>query len=188
MSPEQRLDTGVDTAAVARFEQARDGESPASIESCLPGEGTAEYSATLVELILIDLEFGWKAQLEDSGGLVRGSAVSLQVYVDRFAALQDRKVLRGLVVRALCLRQQMGDHPDVRACLQSHPGLFESERELLSRLAATGYSLRSPTVSLAVTRDAQAIMSTFLGRDIELAGAATVPQPALSEAMTVPSS
>ncbi|MCP4171232.1 MAG: hypothetical protein GY758_10730, partial [Fuerstiella sp.] len=158
MSPEQRLDTGVNTAAVARFEQLRDGESPVSIESCLPGEGTAEYSATLVELILIDLEFGWKTQLENSCGIVRGSAVSLQGYVDRFAALQDREVFSDLVVRTLCLRQQMGDHPDVRACLQAYPGLFESERELLSRLAATGYSLRSPTVSLAVTRDAQAIM------------------------------
>ena len=189
MSQKKTSDTIVDAAAVARFEQARDSESPASIESCLPGEGAAEYRVTLVELILIDLEFGWKVQLEKSGGGGgRSSAVSLQGYVDRFAALQDREVLSDLVVRALCLSQQMGDHPDVRACLQAHPGLFKSERELLSRLAATGYSLRSPTVSLALTRDAQAIMSTFLGRDIELAVAATVPQPALSEVIPVPSS
>ena len=186
MSPQQRLDISVDTAAVARFEQARDGESPASIESCLPAQDTAEYSVTLVELILIDLEFGWKAQLEKfGGGGGRHSAVSLQGYVDRFTALQDREVLSDLVVRALCLRQQMGDHPDVRTCLQAHPGLFESERELLSRLAATGYSLRSPTVSLAVTQDAQAILSAFLAGNTDPAAVETIPQSGLLEAMTV---
>ena len=170
-------DGSVDAVAVARFEQSYESDSPASIESCLPAQDTAEYRTTLVALILIDLEFGWKAQLEKSGG-DRSSAVSLRDYVDRFTALQDREVLRDLVVRAFCLRQQMGDHLDLRACLQAYPDLFDSERELLSRLAATDYFLRSPTVSLTVTQDAHAIMSTFLRRGNDLPAAMTVPPSA----------
>ena len=189
MSLEKGLNAAIspDASAVARFEQSRDSDAPASIESCLPAEDTAEYRTTLIELVLIDLEFGWKAELEkSSGGGIRHSAVSLQGYIDRFTALQDRELLGDLVVRTLCLQQQMGDQPDVRQCLKDHPGLFPSERALLSRLAATGYSLRSPTVSLAVTQDAQAVMSTFLNRGNDLAAAETIPPAAAAEALTVP--
>jgi len=49
MSLEKRsnAEISVDLAAVAGFEQSRDSESPASIESCLPSEDTTEYRATL---------------------------------------------------------------------------------------------------------------------------------------------
>jgi len=149
----------IDETARQRFEQSWIQDQPESIETVLPSTEDPLYQATLEELVLIDLEFRWKHQLDGSGKSQDSrSALSLDDYVGQFPSLGDTGVMRNLVVREMCLRQQLGDQPDIRQTIKAHPGVFESERHLLTLLADTGYAFRSQTVSLAINREARTIM------------------------------
>ena len=173
----------IDETARQRFEQSWIQEQPDSIDTVLPSTEDPLYQATLEELVLIDLEFRWKHQLDKPGKSQDSrSPLSLDDYVARFPSLGETEVMQNLVEREMGLRQQLGDQPDIRQTIKAHPGVFESERHLLTRLAETGYAFRSQTVSMAINREARRVAApTILWDDTD----PVAPQPASGRGHTL---
>ncbi len=88
---------------VAAYESARARDAGADLASFLPDPGHPLYTEVLLELVRVDLEFGW----------TRGEAARrLEDYRDCFPRLFERpEVLRALTFEEFRLRRQAGEDP-----------------------------------------------------------------------------
>jgi len=84
----------IDETARQRFEQSWIQGQPDSIDTVLPSTEDPLYQATLEELVLIDLEFRWKHQIDGAGKSQDSrSSLSLDDYVARFPSLGETEVM-----------------------------------------------------------------------------------------------
>jgi hypothetical protein len=87
---------------VGAYEAARARDAGADLARFLPDPGHPLYAEVLLELVRVDLEFGW----------TRGAARRLEDYRDRFPLLfQQPDVLRALTFEEFRLRRQVGEDP-----------------------------------------------------------------------------
>src|SRR5262245_35959397 len=117
----------IDELCRRRFEQSRRSDRSVSIEDCLPPDASASYLPTLEELVLIDLEFGWKEALAagTSGPLV-------ETYLARFPRLnQHDRVLR-LLRYEYELRAKGSPSPSLEEYRERFPEWVTTGREIVS--------------------------------------------------------
>ena len=91
-----------------RFEQSWIEHRAEPIEHFLPAQDDPAYPATLEELVLIELEFAWKAWRDGGGGK---QPVQVAEYRQRFSALDRPEILQRLLSEEFRVRQRYGDNP-----------------------------------------------------------------------------
>ena len=110
----------IDDAVVAEFESAWLDGDPKPISGYLKDIESAKKTATLIELVLIDIEFSWKAtQPTDS------SPHLLEWYVDRFPELADPVIIQKLLAEEFEVRARYGDQPRYEDFEKRFPGLID---------------------------------------------------------------
>ncbi len=116
----------IDEGCRRRFEKARRQEPATRIEDFLPDSAAAEYLPTLVELVLIDLEFGWRsAAAGQEGPLVEN-------YLERFPPLQQLEHALLLLRHEYELRRRAFQaSPSVEEYRRRFPQWVITGRELL---------------------------------------------------------
>jgi hypothetical protein len=95
----------IDEGCRRRFEQARRFHPAALLADFLPAAADPAYLAMLEELVLIDLEFGWK----DAGPGMTGPLVD--DYLRRFPRLAQRSIAFRLLRHEYELRLARGEVP-----------------------------------------------------------------------------
>ena len=140
----------IDEALRRRFEQARRDDPSAQIDAYLPPEDSAEYLPTLEELVLIDLEFGWKQALAP-----KSSGPMVEAYIARFPKLNRREVCLRLLRYEYELRSKSGAAPSLDEYRARFPAWVATGRELVTAqgdvsrtLGAAGPSGGSSDVAL----------------------------------------
>jgi serine/threonine protein kinase/tetratricopeptide (TPR) repeat protein len=120
----------IDEAARRRFEAAWRAGRPEPIERCLPAEDDPAYQPTLEELVLIDLEFRWKAAITPDG--TRADRPRVEGYLTRFPRLNRPAFVRRLVKEEyLCrLRHGEGERPNLAEYQARFPGLSVTGTDL----------------------------------------------------------
>lgn len=117
----------IDEAVRRRFEQARRADPAAAIADYLPPDDSPAYFATLEELVLIDLEFGWKeAERERSFGPL------VEKYLERFPKLRERGVGVRLLRYEYELRSKRKPAPSLDEYRSRFPEWITTGRELLA--------------------------------------------------------
>jgi tetratricopeptide (TPR) repeat protein len=101
----------VDEDARRRFEAAWAAGAAPPIEPFLPPENNNLYQATLIELVLIDLEFQWKVRGPSSGPATTDSPARVEAYLARFPALDQPMAVLQLVRQEYRVRHIYGDQP-----------------------------------------------------------------------------
>lgn len=120
MSPE-----AIDEVRRRRFEQVRRAGPAASLEEYAPATDEPGYLATLEELALIDMEFGWKEAPAGSSG------PTVEDYLARFPALNERKVVFRLLRYEYELRVARGETTVLEEYRRRFPEWLVSGMEFL---------------------------------------------------------
>lgn len=81
-------------------------------------------TATLTELVIIDLEFRWK-RFTQSGDHTRIQPLSLEDYLQRFPELDRPNCIEQLAVEEFTIRRRYGDRPMVDSFVERFPDLKE---------------------------------------------------------------
>ena len=107
----------IDEPLRRRFEAAWIAGAPLAIEACLPPRDSPAYLPTLEELVLIELEFAWKAHLaprqdhtwrQDWNSQPQPQPPRAEQYVERFPELNRLEILARLREQELLVRPQPG--------------------------------------------------------------------------------
>jgi hypothetical protein len=131
--------TLIDEGSRLRFEAAWRQNQPQPIEAFLPPPEQPNYLPTLEELVLVEMEFAWKAA-NRSAPAARPALV--EAYLARFPQLnQPERVLR-LLRQELQLRQRFDDRPTIDEYRARFPNLVTTGREI------EGTTLDSPAARL----------------------------------------
>jgi WD40 repeat protein/serine/threonine protein kinase len=119
---------GIDEEARRRFERGWCAGRPEALAAVLPPPEHPLYRATLEELILIEMEFAWKAWQSSADG-ERCRPDFIEDYLGRFPILNTPDVLSRLVDQERQVRQRSGDRiedseyrrrfPDIETTLPS---------------------------------------------------------------------
>ncbi len=112
----------IDEDARRRFESAWAAHKPLPIEACLPPAQSAAWLPTLEELVMIELEFGWK-QHHAAGPIV-------EEYFTRFSQLLRADIALRLVQQEYDVRQAHGDRPSIEQYRKRFPDLIVTGQEL----------------------------------------------------------
>jgi eukaryotic-like serine/threonine-protein kinase len=112
----------IDEKARRRFESAWTARRPIAIENCLPPASDPAWLPTLEELVLIELEFGWKTN-HKAGPLVED-------YLDRFPQLLRADILLRLIQQEYEVRQSYGDRPTREQYRKRFPDVILTGDEL----------------------------------------------------------
>ena len=94
----------IDEQILSEFEAAWIAGNPLSIANCLVNVSEEYRAQTLIELVLIDIEFAWKNRSE-SGPTPR----LLESYVEEFPELAQEKILQQLLEEEYRVRTKHGD-------------------------------------------------------------------------------
>lgn len=132
----------IDETLRRSFEQARRGDPSARIEAYLPPEGTSEYLPTLEELVLIDLEFGWK-----QASAAKSSGPLIETYLTRFPKLNERELGLRLLRYEYELRAKSGPAPSLDEYRARFPAWVATGRELLTAQGDDARTLGLPRPS-----------------------------------------
>lgn len=109
---------------VEAFEAAQVRDGNANLEDYLPDSEHPLYRDVLLELVRIDLEYGWQ----------RAQPQPLEAYQQRFPELfQDRDGLRTVAFEEYRLRQQAGENPSPAEYQRRFGGLLADWSDLLHR-------------------------------------------------------
>jgi len=98
----------VDEDARRQFELAWAKGRPEPIEQLLPAADNSRYAATLLELVLIDLEMSWKLRSRSGAEGPRA-----EDYLARFPVLKSPHLLARLVQEEYLIRHRHGAKPAV---------------------------------------------------------------------------
>ena len=101
-------DREIDESARERFEQAWLEEKPLSIAECVKTTVAESRVATLMELVLIDMEFSWKQHAVVDGA---ASPNLLETYVEEFPELAEAELIQELLEEEYQIRRRFGDSP-----------------------------------------------------------------------------
>ncbi len=136
----------VDEAARRRFEQAWHQGRPAPLESFLPPPEDPCHSATLEELIHVELEMAWKHKSRSSGSASSGSDPAAQTladdlsdgprvesYLARFPQLAQPEILGRLLEQEYFVRHRYGDRPSLESYRARFPNLSLPDLSVISR-------------------------------------------------------
>jgi serine/threonine protein kinase/tetratricopeptide (TPR) repeat protein len=130
-------DAPIDEEARRRFEADWRGGTPHPIETYLPGSEQPLFLATLVELVLIEMEFRWKAKAASGGEIkipspdqVHTQPLPIESYVARFPVLGQPAILRQLVQQELRMRIMQRENPDRGDYRRRFPGAEWSDTGL----------------------------------------------------------
>jgi len=118
----------VDESARRRFEAAWQNGRPESIDMFLPSSNDPSFLATLVELVLIDMEMAWKALHSGQNTLASGASCRgplVETYALRFPPLNEPGILLRLLREENRLRQRYGDPPSPTEYESRFPSLAE---------------------------------------------------------------
>ena len=96
----------INELALAEFESAWVANNPKSIAECLTDVPADQRQATLIELVIIDIEFAWKTK-QDSDPRPR----LLESYVEEFPELVTPTTLQKLLEEEYQIRSRFGDRP-----------------------------------------------------------------------------
>ena len=116
MATDDHQTASVDETARRRFEQLWSDGSPQPIEEFLPDRSQQSYLATLEELVLIDMEFSWKAwsgrrsETAVVGANTIAGPPQVETYINRFA-IEQPDIVRRLVLEEIQLRRRFDDAP-----------------------------------------------------------------------------
>ena len=99
-----------------QFESAWAAGNPQPIEALVGEPASANYLATLEELVHIELEFRW----QERDPLIRPQ---LEEYLERFEALGDSAILSRLLAQEIKLRMALGETPSSSEYQQRFPGV-----------------------------------------------------------------
>ncbi len=124
MSTPTRSESGsvIDEDARRRFEAAWQCGAPAPIERFLPSPDSPQYRATLRELVLIELEMGYKARQEGHEPAIQ-TPFRVESYLHRFPQLNQPDVLQDLIKEEVRFRQRVGEQPDLDEYRARFPNL-----------------------------------------------------------------
>jgi tetratricopeptide (TPR) repeat protein len=120
----------IDEACRRRFEQARRNDSSALIDDYLPPTDSANFAATLEELVLIDLEFAWKSR-EGASAEKKAAGPKVEDYLLRFPRLNERDVVLRLLRSEYELRSAGGATPPLEEYRLRFPHWILSGREVV---------------------------------------------------------
>src|SRR5436190_14974880 len=150
MSSDSRSALSVDEDARRRFETAWRAGRPEPIEHFLPAEQDPRFLATLEELLLIELEFAWKAWAtvgsvgDATAPLPQRRPPGVETYLARFPSVNRPDFLHRLLEEEYRLRQRWGDNPSTNEYRQRVPSLDLTPETSLSPTAAP--SRKPPTI------------------------------------------
>jgi len=116
-----------DEDAIERFESAWE-ESEAAIDAFVPEEASDSRLATLLELVIIDLEFRWKRATSPNG--TNGEVRPIEHYVQRFPELDVSSVRDKLIEEEFTIRRRYGDEPTCESFIARFPHLADRLGEL----------------------------------------------------------
>ncbi|MCH7728269.1 MAG: hypothetical protein IH991_17590 [Planctomycetes bacterium] len=116
-------DDKIDEVVRRRFEAAWAAGTPPPIESFVSAGDQTSFLPTLEELVLVEMEFAWKAWAHRRKLADPESArpTSVEEYLQRFPQLNSPDVLQRLVEQEFSVRNQCGDRPDVKELEQRFP-------------------------------------------------------------------
>jgi serine/threonine protein kinase len=123
MAPPGRIDESLRRL----FEQRRRVDRAAPLDEFLPADGDASYLATLEELVLIDLEYGWKETSKKASGQF------VEAYLARFPALKERDIVFRLLRYEYELRVARGETPALSEFCGRFPDWLVTGLEFLDR-------------------------------------------------------
>ena len=103
-----------------QFESAWVDGRPPSIEETLESVPAGQRSATLEELVAIDIEFRAKSS---------NAHVQVEQYVQRFPELNDNGMLARLAAHEFWVRHAYGDQPTYASYCERFPQLFSTEQQ-----------------------------------------------------------
>jgi serine/threonine protein kinase/tetratricopeptide (TPR) repeat protein len=113
-TPPESAHNLIDEDARRRFEAAWRAGRPEPIEALLPPPESPKHLPTLEELVLIELEFAWKAAPRPAVGAmvpVGTRPPLVEEYLERFPSLDHPEVVRRLLEQEHEVRARCGDAP-----------------------------------------------------------------------------
>ena len=117
-------DKTLNLSSINSFEIAwQSGKAP-SLSDYLPDPSSDTYLGTLQELVIIDLEFGWKRFSAESSDIAEKPRL-IEAYLIRFPALDEDPIIRRLVEEEFVIRHRYGDRPDPNHFVTRFPSLAE---------------------------------------------------------------
>ena len=132
---EMTIPSTIDEQARRRFEEAWLKGKPEPIENHVPAPDNPLYLATLEELILIELEFGWK----------QGSSPSrLESFLGRFPALNEPARVLRLLREEYRVRCRHGDAPSIAEYRQRFPDIALEDHDFEQADASRGFAREEP--------------------------------------------
>jgi serine/threonine protein kinase len=143
MATKLSMPATVDENARRRFEGAWHDGRPEPIEQFLPGESHPHYLATLEELVLIELEWAWKAWGRSAvrPGAGQGRPARVEDYLERFPCLERPAVVLRLLEHEYRIRHDYGDRPPSSEYRERFPELVVTGREIEGTLPRGGTGL-----------------------------------------------
>ena len=111
----------IDDQIVADFESAWIAGSPLTISDCLAKVETDRRLATLAELVMVDIEFAWKANKRNDP-----NPKLLEAYLDEFPELSEAAILQKLLEEEFQVRSIHGDQPRYEDFEKRFPGVVDS--------------------------------------------------------------
>ena len=124
---EMNDDSGIDHASRLEFEEAWIHGRPRPIDEFLPAPEKPGYIETLEELVLIELEFGWKRCRNRHDETQAAERFVLEKYQKRFPRLRTPDITRRLLAQEYQMRHRFGDRPSVDLYQERFPEIAEPQ-------------------------------------------------------------
>ena len=123
--------TLIDEGARRRFEASWRNGRPEPIERCLPAVDQPSYLATLLELVLIEVEFFWKPRKRpEPAARADQRPPRVEEYLKRFPALNQPALVLQLLKQEYRMRLRAGERPSGSEYQARFPELVHSGLEV----------------------------------------------------------
>ena len=124
------IDRPIDEVLREKFERAWMDDDPIEISTCLPDSDSELHLGTLIELVIIELEFRWKqfasCNLEDTIDVPN----KIEKYLTAFPVLDDPEIILNLLQQEYSLRRAIGDAPTIEEYRDRFPAIITSSKLL----------------------------------------------------------
>ena len=125
------VDPDIHEELVAAFENEWERAIP-QIDAYLPHAAEKSYLGTLLELVIVDMEFRWKrfSSSEAQGNADISVTRQVEAYVEQFPILDSPPLVKMLVKEEFTIRRKYGDRPSLETFHSRFPHLIELFKEL----------------------------------------------------------